>query len=52
MSKITTLHNIPNIPNSNMVLNGLWSGGDVSEYENNPDYKIYKYYGYASWFPG
>jgi hypothetical protein len=30
MSKITTLHTIPNIPNSKRVLEGLWTGGDVT----------------------
>ncbi|KRX01679.1 F-box domain [Pseudocohnilembus persalinus] len=52
LSKITILHNIPNVQGARRIIEGLYEGGEIAEYEDNPNYTIKKYYGYASWFSG
>ena len=51
------LHNIPHeINGSKKVIEGVyWHDGprsDLAQYENDPQYKINEYYGFASWFEG
>lgn len=50
------LHNVPNVPNSHRVIEGVfWHDGamsDLAQYRNDERYKINEYYGFASWFEG
>ena len=51
------LHNIPvAIQRSKRVIEGVfWHDGpksDLAAYENDARYKIYEFYGFASWFEG
>jgi putative AlgH/UPF0301 family transcriptional regulator len=54
--EIIILHNIPDVPNSKRVINGVyWHDGaatDLQPYRNNAAYKIREYMGFASWFEG
>lgn len=34
------------------VLEGVYFGGELREYRNDPSFKIFEYYGYAAWFGG
>lgn len=52
MQTVTVLHNIPHAEGAKPVIEGVWVGGDVEPYREDPNYKINEYYGHASWFDG
>lgn len=52
LSIVTTLHNIPHIRGSREICQGVYIGGDVERWLNDPEYIVHQYYGYASWFSG
>ena len=52
MREIYYIHNISHLPGATQVIPGVFVGGDVSSYIGDPDYKVYEYLGYASWFEG
>ena len=52
MHRKITLHDIGHLEGARRIIDGVYSGGDVEEYRNNPEYHINDYYGYASWFNG
>ena len=40
------------IEGATRVIEGVYTGGNVESYKNNPDFVVREYYGYAAWFGG
>lgn len=50
--EIATLHNVAQAPGCRRIIDGVFLGGDVAQWREDPRYIIHDYHGYASWFAG
>lgn len=63
ISKRQYIHNVPNVKikfsllkikleGATRVIEGVYTGGNVEGFKDNPVYVVKEYYGYAAWFGG
>jgi len=52
IDRVTVLHNVAQAPGAVRVIDGVYRGGDLTEFKNDPGVVIREYHGHAAWFPG